>query len=57
MLPRTRAGARLEHTRELLARGHAVQTACLAAGSLDPSTFARAFRQRFGCAPSRVQAS
>ncbi len=48
---------RLEHARELLARGHAVQTACLASGFLDPGTFARAFRQRFGCAPSQVPAS
>ncbi|MEB7447300.1 helix-turn-helix domain-containing protein [Arthrobacter koreensis] len=48
---------RLEHARALLGRGHAVQTACLASGFLDPGTFARAFRQRFGCAPSQVPAS
>jgi len=48
---------RLEHARALLEHGHAVQTACLASGFLDPSTFARAFRQRFGCAPSQVPAS
>lgn len=48
---------RLEHARALLEQGHAVQTACLAAGFLDPGTFARSFRQRFGLAPSQVPAS
>ena len=48
---------RLEHARALLEQGHAVQTACLASGFLDPGTFARAFRQRFGTAPSQVPAS
>lgn len=45
---------RLEHARALLEQGHTVQAACLASGFLDPGTFARAFRQRFGLAPSRV---
>lgn len=48
---------RLEHARALLEQGHAVQTACLASGFLDPGTFTRAFRQRFGLAPSQVPAS
>ncbi|MCC9192131.1 helix-turn-helix domain-containing protein [Arthrobacter sp. zg-Y916] len=48
---------RLEHARTLLEQGHAVQAACLASGFLDPGTFGRAFRQRFGCAPSQVPAS
>lgn len=48
---------RLEHARALLEHGHTVQAAGLASGFLDPGTFARAFRQRFGCAPSQVPAS
>ncbi len=48
---------RLEHARALLEQGYAVQAACLASGFQDPGTFARAFRQRFGCAPSQVSAS
>lgn len=48
---------RLEHARTLLEQGHTVQAACLASGFLDPGTFGRAFRQRFGCAPSQVPAS
>ena len=50
-------GARLEHARSLLKQGVAIQTACLASGFLDPGTFGRAFRQRFGVAPSQIPAS
>ncbi|MCC3264815.1 helix-turn-helix domain-containing protein [Arthrobacter gengyunqii] len=50
-------GARLEHARSLLTQGVAIQTACLASGFLDPGTFGRAFRQRFGVAPSQMPAS
>lgn len=46
---------RLNHAKSLLEQGHAVQSACFASGFLDPGTFARAFRQRFGLAPSQVQ--
>ncbi|WP_442864296.1 helix-turn-helix domain-containing protein [Arthrobacter sp. ATA002] len=48
---------RLEHARALLERGHAVQTACFASGFLDPGTFTRGFRQRFGLVPSQVPPS
>ena len=48
---------RLEHARGLLEQGAGVQSACLASGFLDPGTFGRAFRQRYGMAPSRVTAS
>lgn len=46
---------RLDHARAMLEEGHSVQTACQGSGFLDPGTFARTFRQRFGLAPSQVQ--
>lgn len=46
---------RLEHARALLEHGHTVQAACQASGFLDPGTFARTFRQRFGVTPSQAQ--
>ncbi|CEA09411.1 Transcriptional activator NphR [Arthrobacter saudimassiliensis] len=45
---------RLEHARTMLEQGHLVQTACLSSGFLDAGTFTRAFRQRYGVAPSQV---
>ena len=48
---------RLNHAKALLEQGEAVHGACFASGFLDPGTFARAFRQRFGLAPSQVRPS
>ena len=45
---------RLEHARTMLEQGHLVQTACLSSGFLDAGTFTRAFRQRYGVAPSQI---
>jgi transcriptional regulator GlxA family with amidase domain len=45
---------RLNHARALLEHGHSVQTACQASGFLDPGTFARTYRDRFGFAPSHT---
>ncbi|MFZ8756270.1 helix-turn-helix domain-containing protein [Microbacterium sp. HMH0099] len=46
---------RLEHARVLLAQGQSVQWACHASGFQDVGSFARAYRQHFGFAPSRTR--
>ena len=46
---------RLEFAHSMLERGHGVQTACQRSGFLDPGSFGRAFRRRFGYAPSQVR--
>jgi len=46
---------RLDHARAMLERGHDVRAACHGSGFLDTGSFARAFRRRFGCAPSDVR--
>ncbi|MDQ1082562.1 MULTISPECIES: AraC family transcriptional regulator [Microbacterium] len=46
---------RLEHARVLLEQGESVQWACHASGFLDADSFARAYRQHFGFAPSRTR--
>lgn len=46
---------RLAHARELLEQGESVQGACHASGFHDADSFARAYRQHFGFAPSRTR--
>jgi len=46
---------RLEHARLLLTQGESVQGACHASGFQDADSFARAYRQHFGFAPSRTR--
>ncbi|MFI2488740.1 helix-turn-helix domain-containing protein [Promicromonospora kroppenstedtii] len=46
---------RLDFAHSMLERGHAVQTACQRSGFLDPGSFGRAFRRRFGYPPSQVR--
>ena len=46
---------RLEHARALLEQGDSVQWACHASGFHDADSFARAYRQHFGFAPSRTR--
>lgn len=49
-------GRRLEQARDLLARDQiSVTEAAFLAGYSDPANFAKAFRRRFGCAPSAVR--
>ena len=43
---------RLLLARELLRSGKSVQESCEKSGYADYSTFARAYRKRFGCTPS-----
>ena len=47
------AEKRLLLARELLRSGKSVQESCEKSGYADYSTFARAYRKRFGCTPSR----
>ncbi|WP_182616661.1 helix-turn-helix domain-containing protein [Promicromonospora sukumoe] len=46
---------RLEFAHGMLERGHGVHSACRRSGFLDPGSFGRAFRRRFGYAPSQVR--
>lgn len=46
---------RLEHARLLLEQGESVQWACHSSGFHDADSFARAYRQHFGFAPSRTR--
>nr|WP_307333554.1 helix-turn-helix domain-containing protein [Microbacterium sp. SORGH_AS_1204] len=46
---------RLEHARVLLEQGESVQWACHSSGFHDADSFARAYRQHFGFAPSRTR--
>jgi AraC-like DNA-binding protein len=46
---------RLEFAHSMLERGHSVQTACQRSGFLDPGSFGRAFRRRFGYPPSQAR--
>jgi PAS domain S-box-containing protein len=48
---------RLDHAHSMLERGHTVQAACFGSGYSEPGSFTRAFRVRFGYAPSRVRQS
>ena len=45
---------RLDHARAMLEDGHSVRFASHVSGFLDPDTFGRTFRRRFGYAPSRT---
>lgn len=45
---------RLERARAFLEHGHPVQVAFRESGFLDPGTFARSYRQRYGHSPSRT---
>ena len=46
---------RLEFAHGMLERGHGVHSACRRSGFLDPGSFGRAFRRRFGYPPSQVR--
>jgi AraC-like DNA-binding protein len=46
---------RLEFAHGMLERGHGVHSACRRSGFLDPGSFGRAFRRRFGYSPSQVR--
>lgn len=46
---------RLDHARTILERGHSVHAACFNSGYSDPNSFARAFRRRYGHAPSQAR--
>lgn len=48
---------RLGHARMMLEQGQSVQRACHASGFQDADTFARAYRQHFGFAPSHTRQS
>ncbi|WP_049828966.1 helix-turn-helix transcriptional regulator [Arthrobacter sp. RIT-PI-e] len=48
---------RLDHARSMLERGHSVQVTCFSSGYADPGSFTRAFRLRFGCAPTQIRRS
>lgn len=45
---------RLEHARALIEQGESVRAACHSSGFQDADSFARAYRQHFGFAPSRT---
>lgn len=46
---------RLEYARGLMMQGESVSHAANASGFYDPDTFSRAFKRRYGCAPSKMR--